>query len=156
MGLEPGEEVLWSGKPSRLGFIGWYVGLFFLILIISALAGVAGGAGAGVFAFFLFSIIFFGIFEKWLQGHKFLVTTQRAIREVDWFGRSVETIDLYNATDVEYNQGWLQKMHNYGNVSILTPGTAGVGTNPGVKFRSIRNPLEVAKKISHVMSDLKK
>lgn len=64
MDLEPDEEVFWNGKPSRLGFIGWYAGLFFVTLIISVLAGVAGGGGAGVFAFFFFGFILLLVLEK--------------------------------------------------------------------------------------------
>lgn len=78
------------------------------------------------------------------------MSDKRAIKEIDWFGRDVATVDLYNATDVSFGQGWLQKMVDYGDVVIMT--AAGYG----LKLRGLRNPKTVAEKISRAMSDKKK
>ncbi len=153
IGLRSDEEVLWSGNPSRLGFSKYYFGFVILSIILGAFFGLFLGEPAlGLIVGFIILGLLLAILESRIRSIKYFVTNERVIEEIDWVRRSIESLQLENATDVQLEQSWVGKMVDLGTVNVITAGsvstTSEKGKRPGIELKAIKEPTKVARKIS--------
>ena len=164
-GLVPGEVVQWYGHPTRLHFIRTYlIGILILILItlfpvvfldyILYFLSLPSTISlilifAGVVGLLLFTIAG----EIRVRRIRYFITSRRYIREYKFISRRSEEITPDDVTDIDFEQGTIQKIFNYGNVSLMTAGSLRPdATTPGIIFWAVRDPATVARIASSVRS----
>lgn len=163
LGLQEGERVVWSGRPTRKGYLSMYIRaivggiLFWLLFGVPFFLGVYGW----LFGFVVFLIIV-GIgaltIEIRVRANKYFITDKRFIREFTFLSRHTEAAPMDLVTDINCDQGMLQRAVNCGNVFILTAGTpTGFrrGGFPGLRFDAVYNPIEIAQIASTVRTKYK-
>ena len=169
LGLQEDEQVVWSGKPVRMGYLGHYIrsivgGIIFWFLFGSWFF--LYGDFAGWFGW-LFGVVFpvlmvvGGVLtvEVRIRANKYFITNKRFLREFTFLSRHTEAVSMDLVTDINCNQGILQRAVNCGNVYILTAGTAAGfkrGGFPGFKFEALYNPIEITQIASRVRTQYKK
>lgn len=129
---EPGEEVLWEGKPHKNSL---YPSIAVGILLIPA-------AGLGLL------LIAFAYLDR--ENKNFLVTNQGVYRKSGIVSRRVKKIGFNKIQDTSYTQGYFGRMYNYGNLDITTAG----GSQVEMKFQNISKPEKVQKLVNnHIRSE---
>jgi len=163
LGLEKGERIVWSGRPTRKGYLGTYIGTIvfgiFLALLFGASLSPEGYGWVGFVVFLVILGIGALVIEIRIRAHKFFTTNKRFMREFTFLVRHTEAVPMDLVTDINFSQGILQRIVNCGNVFILTAGTpTGFrrGGLPGLRFEAIHNPIEVTKIASEVRTKYKK
>lgn len=159
LGLEKGEQIVWSGKPARKGYIGTYIGIIIFWLLFGGWTIFVGYAWFALAMFLIIVGIGALVIEIRIRAHKYFITNKRFMREFTFLRRHTEAASMDLVTDINFDQGILQRIVNCGNVFILTAGTpTGFrrGGLPGFRFDAIYNPIEVTKMASEVRTKYKK
>jgi len=161
--LVEGEAVQWYGHPTRLHFIRTYlIGVlclivaFFIVFFIPHIFNLVLPYPlplilmvAGVIALLLFTLAG----EIRVRRIRYFITSRRYIREYKFISRRSEEITPDDVTDIDFEQGTIQKIFNYGNVSLMTAGSLRPdATTPGIIFWAVRDPATVARIASSVRS----
>ena len=162
-GLVTGEVVQWCGHPTRLHFIRTYligvlclVVAFFIAFFIPNIFSLVLPYPlslilmfAGVMALLIFTLAG----EIRVRRIRYFITSRRYIREYKFISRRSEEITPDDVTDIDFEQGTVQKIFNYGNVTLMTAGTLRPdATSPGIIFWAVRDPATVARIASSVRS----
>lgn len=74
----------------------------------------------------------------------FRLTTQRIVKEVGLFNRTIREIDLMRINDVSVRQNFLQRLFNTGTIILSAPTDQ---DQPRLVMRGIDNPIAVKEKI---------
>jgi len=164
-GLVGDEVVQWYGHPTRLHFIRTYL-IGALILIIITFFPIVFLDYILRFLSLPFTLslilIFAGVIglllstlvgEIRVRRIRYFITNRRYIREYKFISRRSEEITPDDVTDIDFEQGTIQKIFNYGDVSLMTAGTLRPdATTPGIVFWAVRDPAAVARIASNVRS----
>ena len=160
LGLEEDEQIVWSGRPTRKGYLGTYIrtivgGIIFWLIFGAPFYREVWG---WLFGFVMFLIIV-GIgaltIEIRIRANKYFITNKRFLREYTFLSRHTEAAPMDLVTDINCAQGLVQRAVNCGNVFILTAGTpAGFrrGGLPGFRFEAVHNPIEISQIASKARS----
>jgi membrane protein YdbS with pleckstrin-like domain len=142
--LQPGEEILYQARITRLVLAPW-VALLALSLAAAAFAwfgleNVAGAAVAGIAA------VIFGLVLAWklfvLRSHEYVLTNYRVIRNTGILTRQSMDSRLDKINNVEHRQSLWGRLLNFGDVEIDTASETGTAV-----FRNISHPLEFKRAI---------
>ncbi len=162
-GLVEGEAVQWHGHPTRLHFIRTYligvlclVVVFLIVFFIPNIFNLVLPSPlplilmfAGVMALLIFTLAG----EIRVRRIRYFITSRRYIREYKFISRRTEEITPDDVTDIDFEQGTVQKIFNYGNVTLMTAGSLRPdATTPGIIFWAVRDPATVARIASSVRS----
>jgi uncharacterized membrane protein YdbT with pleckstrin-like domain len=109
LSLDPGEEVVWMGRPAFETLYGTILsGLLLTVVLIGFL-------------------ILLGVPFAYLriQNTDYVVTTESLYVKSGIFSTNIETVDLDRIQNTEYNRSFWGKQFDYGSISISTAGSSG-------------------------------
>jgi hypothetical protein len=163
LGLQEGERVVWSGRPTRKGYLSMYIraivgGILFWIIFGVPFYLYVFGWLFGFVMFLVFAGLMVLTIEIRIRANKYFITDKRFMRDYTFISRHTESATMDLVTDINYDQGLIQRAVNCGNVNILTAGTPtgfGRGRFPGFKFEAIPNPIEITQIASTVRTQYK-
>lgn len=155
--LSEGEEVRWTGRPSKYTIA---VGLVLAGLL--ATAGFVASAwltartdAAGWVAALPLLAMFGGvawaaaIYLDWLR-LLYVITDEQIYVKHGLVSRDVTQIRLDRVQNTSYEQTVLERFLSYGDVYVYTAGTS----TEDVTFRSVPNPQTVKRTLTHLLGDL--
>ncbi|MEF8855905.1 MAG: PH domain-containing protein [Haloplanus sp.] len=109
LSLDPGEEVVWIGRPAFETLYGTILsGVLLTVVLIGFL-------------------ILLGVPFAYLriQNTDYVVTTESLYVKSGIFSTNIETVDLDRIQNTEYNRSFWGKQFGYGSISISTAGSSG-------------------------------
>jgi len=109
LSLDPGEEIVWIGRPAFETLYGTILsGLLLTVVLIGFL-------------------ILLGVPFAYLriQNTDYVVTTESLYVKSGIFSTNIETVDLDRIQNTEYNRSFWGKQFGYGSISISTAGSSG-------------------------------
>jgi uncharacterized membrane protein YdbT with pleckstrin-like domain len=109
LSLDPGEEIVWVGRPAFETLYGQIVtGLLLTVVLIGI-------------------VILLGVPFAYLriQNTDYVVTTDSLYVKSGVFSTNIETVDLDRIQNTEYNRSFWGKQFDYGSISISTAGSSG-------------------------------
>ncbi|WP_049936940.1 PH domain-containing protein [Haloplanus natans] len=109
LSLDPGEEIVWTGRPAFETLYGTILsGLLLTVVLIGFL-------------------ILLGVPFAYLriQNTDYVVTTESLYVKSGVFSTNIETVDLDRIQNTEYNRSFWGKQFDYGSISISTAGSSG-------------------------------
>jgi uncharacterized membrane protein YdbT with pleckstrin-like domain len=109
LSLDPGEEIVWTGRPAFETLYGTILsGLLLAVVLIGFL-------------------ILLGVPFAYLriQNTDYVVTTESLYVKSGVFSTNIETVDLDRIQNTEYNRSFWGKQFDYGSISISTAGSSG-------------------------------
>jgi len=109
LSLDPGEEIVWMGRPAFETLYGTILsGLLLTVVLIGFL-------------------ILLGVPFAYLriQNTDYVVTTESLYVKSGVFSTNIETVDLDRIQNTEYNRSFWGKQFDYGSISISTAGSSG-------------------------------
>jgi len=150
MDLNPGEVVIFEGRPSWRSILGFYLlGLLaaaaaFAIGLLAADAGIGIAAGAVV----LVLVLLWG----WLKRveTRYAITNRRLHIRRGILSRNIEETRLDRVQDVRVQQGLGQRLLGVGTVDFGTSAESGAG----FRFEGIAHPDRVARQIDRVIHEV--
>ena len=149
MDLNPGEAVIFEGRPSWRSILGFYlVGLVavaaaFAIGLLAADAGIGAAAGAVV----LVLVLIWGYLKR--VATRYAITNRRLHIRRGILSRNIEETRLDRVQDVRVKQGLGQRLLGVGTVDFGTSAESGAG----FRFEGIANPDHVARQIDRVIHE---
>src|SRR5918999_1240038 len=149
MDLNPGEAVIFEGRPSWRSILGFYllgllaVAAAFAIGLLAADAGIGAAAGGAV----LVLVLIWG----WLKrlATRYAITNRRLHIRRGILSRNIEETRLDRVQDVRVKQGLGQRLLGVGTVDFGTSAESGAG----FRFEGIANPDHVARQIDRVIHE---
>jgi uncharacterized membrane protein YdbT with pleckstrin-like domain len=149
MDMNPGEVVIFEGRPSWRSIIGFYflgllaVAAAFAIGLLAADAGIGVAAGAVV----LVIVLAWGWLKRF-HTH-YAITNRRLHIKRGILSRDIEETRLDRVQDVRVKQGLGQRILGVGTVDFGTSAESGAG----FRFEGIAHPDDVARQIDRVIHE---
>jgi uncharacterized membrane protein YdbT with pleckstrin-like domain len=149
MDLNPGEAVIFEGRPSWRSILGFYIlGLLavaaaFAIGLLAADAGIGAAAGGVV----LVIVLIWGWLKRFHT--RYAITNRRLHIRRGILSRNVEETRLDRVQDVRVKQGLGQRLLGVGTVDFGTSAESGAG----FRFEGIASPDHVARQIDRVIHE---
>lgn len=119
--LEPGEEVIWEGRPELLG----YAWSFVLGILLIPLFGLG--------------LVVIAATYLHRQHTEYVITTESVSKKTGILSRTVTDIGHENIQDSAYKQGVFARYYEFGTVQISTAGGSGVE----MALEHVADPLSV-------------
>jgi uncharacterized membrane protein YdbT with pleckstrin-like domain len=150
MELNPGEVVIFHGRPSWRSILGFY---FLGLLAVAAAAaigllasggGVAAAAGGAVLAL----VLVWGYLKR--LATRYTITNRRLHIRRGILSRHIEETRLDRVQDVKVHQGIGQRILGIGTVDFDTSAEAGAG----FRFQGIGSPEQVAREVDRVIHEV--
>ena len=146
MDLNPGEVVIFEGRPSWRSILGFYVLGLLAVGAATAIGVLAGGGGIGAAAggAILLIVLIWG----WLKriNTRYAITNRRLHIRRGILSRHIEETRLDRVQDVKVQQGLGQRLLGVGTVDFGTSAESGAG----FRFEGIANPDAVARQLDRV------
>ncbi|HEX8051419.1 MAG TPA: PH domain-containing protein [Thermoleophilaceae bacterium] len=149
MDLNPGEVVIFEGRPSWRAILGFYIlGLLavaaaFAIGLLAADAGIGAAAGAVV----LVIVLLWGWAKRYAT--RYAITNRRLHIRRGILSKSVEETRLDRVQDVKIKQGVGQRLLGIGTVDFDTSAESGAG----FRFQGIARPDHVARQVDRTIHE---
>jgi uncharacterized membrane protein YdbT with pleckstrin-like domain len=149
MDLNPGEVVIFEGRPSWRSILGFYVlgllaaGAAFAIGLLAADAGIGAAAGGAV----LLIVLIWGYLKRFHT--RYAITNRRLHIRRGILSRDIEETRLERVQDVKVSQGLGQRILGVGTVDFGTSAESGAG----FRFEGIANPDAVARQVDRVVHE---
>jgi uncharacterized membrane protein YdbT with pleckstrin-like domain len=149
MDLNPGEAVIFEGRPSWRSILGFYllgliaVGAAFAIGLLAADAGIGAAAGGAV----LVIVLVWGWLRRFAT--RYAITNRRLYIRRGILSRNIEQTRLDRVQDVGVKQGLGQRLLGIGTVDFGTSAESGAG----FRFEGIADPNGVAQQIDRVLHE---
>lgn len=138
--LDPGEDIVWEGKPDKITYvIGqplFYVfALIWLAFDLFFIIGASSQTGSGMpseIAWFLIPFFLFHLMPVWIaiggviyrlinwKHINYVITEKRVYIETGIIGRDVKTVAFTDIHEPEVHVGLIEKLRNCGSIN-LTP-----------------------------------
>jgi uncharacterized membrane protein YdbT with pleckstrin-like domain len=149
MELNPGEVVIFEGRPSWRSIVGFY--LLGLLAVAAAAAigllasggGLAAAAGGAVLAI----VLVWGWLKRFAT--RYAITNRRLHIRRGILSRHIEETRLDRVQDVKVHQGIGQRILGIGTVDFDTSAEAGAG----FRFAGIASPDSVARAVDRVIHE---
>ncbi|MFC6764582.1 PH domain-containing protein [Natrinema soli] len=157
--LTKGEEVQWSGRPSRFTILFAIIGglLFALggivgtVILLSVLAGQALPAWVGYLPLVLtvVGVVIVGkTYLEWLR-LLYVITDEEIYVKYGLISRDVTQIRLDRVQNTAYEQTILERVLSFGDVRVYTAGTS----TEDITFRDVPNPEHIKSILTQLLSD---
>ena len=149
MDLNPGEVVIFEGRPSWRSIIGFYIlgalaaAAAFAIGLLAAGGGIAAAAGAAV----LVIVLVWGYLKRFHT--RYAITNRRLYIRRGILSRAVEETRLGRVQDVRVTQHMGQRLLGIGTVDFGTSAESGAG----FRFEGISDPDDVARQVDRVVHE---
>jgi uncharacterized membrane protein YdbT with pleckstrin-like domain len=149
MDLNPGEAVIFEGRPSWRSILGFYmlgllaVAAAFAIGLLAADAGIGAAAGGAV----LLIVLVWGYLKRFAT--RYAITNRRLHIRRGILSRNIEETRLDRVQDVRVKQGLGQRLLGVGTVDFGTSAESGAG----FRFEGIARPDHVARQIDRVVHE---
>jgi len=149
MDLNPGEVVIFEGRPSWRSILGFYLlgtlaaAAAFAIGLLAADAGIGAAAGAVV----LVIVLLWGYLKRFHT--RYAITNRRLHIRRGILSRDIEETRLERVQDVKVSQGLGQRLLGVGTVDFGTSAESGAG----FRFEGIADPDHVARQIDRVVHE---
>jgi uncharacterized membrane protein YdbT with pleckstrin-like domain len=149
MDLNPGEAVIFEGRPSWRSILGFYllgllaVAAAFAIGLLAADAGIGAAAGGAV----LLIVLVWGYLKR--IATRYAITNRRLRIRRGILSRDIEETRLDRVQDVRVKQGLGQRLLGVGTVDFGTSAESGAG----FRFEGIAHPDAVARQIDRVIHE---
>ncbi|MFN8111047.1 MAG: PH domain-containing protein [Thermoleophilia bacterium] len=146
MDLVQGERVLYAGRPSPRGSVGFYLrwGLLALIpgVLASVVSGAGGGTGLSVGQWWLVTIVLLALVVAWdalrRMSVRYTVTSERIHIRRGLLSRAEQSTDIDRVQNVNTDQSMLQRALGVGSVDFDTAGTE--AQEASFRFAGIAHP----------------
>ena len=149
MDLNPGEVVIFEGRPSWRSILGFYIlgllaaGAAFAIGLLAADAGIGALAGGAV----LLIVLAWGWLKRFHT--RYAITNRRLHIRRGILSRDIEETRLERVQDVKVSQGLGQRVLGVGTVDFGTSAESGAG----FRFEGIADPDHVARQVDRVVHE---
>ena len=149
MDLNPGEVVIFQGRPSWRSILGFYflgllaVAAAFAIGLLAADSGIGVAAGAVV----LVIVLVWGYLKRFAT--RYAITNRRLHIRRGILSRSIEETRLDRVQDVKIKQGIGQRILGIGTVDFDTSAESGAG----FRFEGIAQPDHVARQVDRTIHE---
>ena len=133
LSLDPGEDVVWMGRPAFETLYGTILsGLLLTVVLIGFL-------------------ILLGVPFAYLriQNTDYVVTSESLYVKSGIFSTNIETVDLDRIQNTEYNRSFWGKQFDYGSISVSTAGSSGAE----ISFSGVPDAKDVRDRIMEVRSE---
>jgi uncharacterized membrane protein YdbT with pleckstrin-like domain len=150
MDLNPGEVVIFQGRPSWRSIIGFYLlGLLAVAaaFAIGLLATDDAGIGAAAGGVVLLIVLVWGYLKRFHT--RYAITNRRLHIRRGILSRDIEETRLDRVQDVKVSQHLGQRLLGVGNVDFGTSAESGAG----FRFEGIANPDHVARQVDRVVHE---
>jgi uncharacterized membrane protein YdbT with pleckstrin-like domain len=150
MDLNPGEVVIFEGRPSWRSILGFYIlGLLAVgaAVAIGALASGEVGIGVAAGAAVLLVVLVWGYLKRFAT--RYAITNRRLHIRRGILSRSIEETRLDRVQDVRVKQGLGQRLLGVGTVDFGTSAESGAG----FRFEGIARPDDVARQIDRTLHE---
>jgi uncharacterized membrane protein YdbT with pleckstrin-like domain len=148
--LQPGEEILYRARITRLTLAPW-MALLAVALIIAAVAKVQFDSDPGALTALAVAVLA-GLVILWknyvLSSYDYVLTNHRIVLETGILSRRSMDSRLDKVNNVEHRQSLWGRLLNFGEVEIDTASETGAAV-----FRNIANPLEFKRYILGAAED---
>lgn len=134
LSLEPGEEVVWAGEPTKQKMIGTVVTGVVLIPLF----------GMGLLILLFAPLTYLGI-----KHTDYVVTTRSLYVKQGILSTNIESVDLDRIQNTEFTQSFWGKQLGYGTIDISTAGSAGAD----ISFDDVEDARAVREQISKVQRE---
>ena len=149
MDLNPGEAIIFQGRPSWRSILGFYilgilaVAAAFAIGLLAADAGIAAAAGGVV----LVIVLLWGYLKR--LSTRYAITNRRLHIRRGILSKHIEETRLDRVQDVKVHQGLGQRLLGVGTVDFDTSAESGAG----FRFQGIANPDHVSRQVDRVIHE---
>ncbi len=158
LSLGPNERVIWSGNRAKRSFLSsagkglkLVIVLTFLFLITSGLLALETRYGFGELCFvhllFLAGLVIFGPFIFQYK-YEYAITNERVFARVGIGGRRINEIRLENIVNTTYNQGFIGRILNFGNLQF----NSAAGASQGVVFKGVKDVKSLNQKVKNILA----
>jgi len=149
MDLHPDEHVLYEGRPAWRALLSFYVAGLLLAIAVAVVGVLAGGTGpaAGIAAAIVVITLVVGYLRRLFT--KYLITNQRLRISRGFVARKVQEARLERVQNVNYGQGFLDRIFNVGTVDFDTAGT----DDAEFRFAWVAAPEDVVRAVHTAMDD---
>jgi uncharacterized membrane protein YdbT with pleckstrin-like domain len=149
MDLNPGEVVIFEGRPSWRSILGFYLLGLLAVGAAAAIGGLAAGGGvaAGAGAAVLVIVLIWGYLKR--MATRYSITNRRMHIRRGILSRSIEETRLNRVQDVRVKQGLGQRLLGIGTVDFGTSAESGAG----FRFEGIARPDDVARQIDRTIHE---
>jgi membrane protein YdbS with pleckstrin-like domain len=133
LSLEPGEEVVWVGEPTKLRMVGTLVtGVVLIPFLI------------GILILLFSPLSYLGI-----KHTDYVVTTRSLYVKQGILSTNIESVDLDRIQNTEFTQSFWGKQLGFGTIEISTAGSAGAD----ISFDDVEDARDVREEISRVQRE---
>ena len=147
MDLHPDENVLYEGRPAWRALLSFYVAGLLLAGVVIGIAVaadfVAIGSGIGIAIVVLTLVI--GYLRRLFT--RYLITSQRLRISRGFIARKVQEARLERVQNVNYGQGFIDRVFNVGTVDFDTAGT----DDAEFRFAWVADPEQVVRAVHTAM-----
>jgi uncharacterized membrane protein YdbT with pleckstrin-like domain len=149
MDLNPGEVVIFQGRPSWRSILGFYILGLLAVAAAFVIGTLAADAAIGVAAaaVVLVIVLIWGWAKRMTT--RYAITNRRLHIRRGLLSKNVEETRLDRVQDVRVKQGVGQRMLGVGTVDFGTSAESGAG----FRFEGIANPDHVARQIDRVVHE---
>jgi uncharacterized membrane protein YdbT with pleckstrin-like domain len=149
MDLNPGEAVIFQGRPSWRSIIGFYIlGLLAVAAVFAiGLLAADGGIGAAAGGVVLVIVLVWGYLKR--LSTRYAITNRRLHIRRGILSKHIEETRLDRVQDVKVHQGLGQRILGIGTVDFDTSAEAGAG----FRFAGIADPDHVARQVDRVVHE---
>jgi uncharacterized membrane protein YdbT with pleckstrin-like domain len=149
MDLHPEEHVLYEGRPAWRALLSFYVAGLLLAGVVIGIAiaadFVAIGSGIGIAIVVLTLVI--GYLRRLFT--RYLITNQRLRISRGFIARKVQEARLERVQNVNYGQGFIDRVFGVGTVDFDTAGT----DDAEFRFAWVADPEQVVRAVHTAMDD---
>ena len=149
MDLHPDEHVLYEGRPAWRALLSFYVAgliLAVVVVVIGVVADIVGGAIAVAVAIVVITLVV-GYLRRLFT--RYLITNQRLRISRGFVARKVQEARLERVQNVNYGQGFIDRVFGVGTVDFDTAGS----DDADFKFAWVAGPEEVVRAVHTAMDE---
>ena len=149
MELNPGEVVIFEGRPSWRSILGFYILGLLAVAAVAAICYLADGGGLAAAAggAILVIVLIWGYLKR--LATRYTITNRRLHIRRGILSRHIEETRLDRVQDVKVHQGIGQRVLGIGTVDFDTSAESGAG----FRFQGIASPEQVAREVDRVIHE---
>jgi uncharacterized membrane protein YdbT with pleckstrin-like domain len=144
MDLQPGEEIVFEGRPVWRSTLAFYIKGFvgaLVVAIVAAIAGIATGLAIALWLVLFALVVLVGFIRR--LSTRYSITNQRLRIERGLLSRNVQQTRIERVQNVNTSQSVVERVLRVGTVDFDTAGT----DDSDFTFMGVGNPHEVVKAV---------
>ena len=149
MDLQPGEQIVFEGRPSWRATLSFYTGGIVLAALVGAIAGLIDttGLGVAVGVGVLVVVLVVGFVRR--MATRYMISNQRLIIRRGLLARRVQQTRIERVQNVNTNQSIFERILRVGSVDFDTAGSG----DADFRFDGIANPGGVVRAVDVAQRD---